>query len=390
MTAYLACLGTRPEIIKMAPLYRVLRARGHQVRVLHTGQHTDVAEALYAFFGMPPDARVDLQRQTPRLSHLTAELLTQVDEQMQRLAPDAVLVQGDTSTALAGALAAYYQDVPVAHIEAGLRTGERDPFPEEMNRCLIGRLAQWHFPPTAQATQNLLHEGIDGARIHQVGNTVIDAALWARENMHHLSTRERLPAVLADFMERQPQGPMLLVTAHRRENWGLPMQRIAAAVGGLLQLHPQLTVVWPLHPNPKVRADVHMGLASVPALARERLCLTESLQYPSLIAALERCSFTLTDSGGIQEEASALQKPVLILRESTERQELVQAGGARLVGTQVHQIIEHSSELLQDAMLLTAMQLQTSPFGDGLAAQRIADVLCREVLPTVHCERLAA
>ena len=390
MTAYLACLGTRPEIIKMAPLYRVLRARGHQVRVLHTGQHTDVAEELYAFFGMPPDARVALQRQTPRLSHLTAELLTQVDEQMQRLAPDAVLVQGDTSTALAGALAAYYQDVPVAHIEAGLRTGERDPFPEEMNRCLIGRLAQWHFPPTAQATQNLLNEGIDGGRIHQVGNTVIDAALWAREHMHHLSTRERLPAVLADFMERQPQGPMLLVTAHRRENWGLPMQRIAAAVGGLLQLHPQLTVVWPLHPNPKVRADVHMGLASVPTLARERLCLNESLQYPSLIAALERCSFTLTDSGGIQEEASALQKPVLILRESTERQELVQAGGARLVGTQVHQIIEHSSELLQDAMLLAAMQLQTSPFGDGLAAQRIADVLCREVQPTVHCERLAA
>ena len=390
MTAYLACLGTRPEIIKMAPLYRVLRARGHQVRVLHTGQHTDVAEALYAFFGMPPDARVDLQRQTPRLSHLTAELLTQVDEQMQRLAPDAVLVQGDTSTALAGALAAYYQDVPVAHIEAGLRTGERDPFPEEMNRSLIGRLAQWHFPPTALATQNLLHEGIDGGRIHQVGNTVIDAALWARDHMRHMSARERLPAVLADFMERQPQGQMLLVTAHRRENWGLPMQRIAAAVGGLLQLHPQLTVVWPLHPNPKVCADVHMGLASVPALARERLCLTESLQYPSLIAALECCSFTLTDSGGIQEEASALQKPVLILRESTERQELVQAGGARLVGTQVHQIIEHSSELLQDAMLLAAMQLQTSPFGDGLAAQRIADVLCREVQPTVHCERLAA
>ena len=390
MTAYLACMGTRPEIIKMAPLYRVLRARGHQVRVLHTGQHTDVAQALYAFFGMPPDAEVRLERHTPRLSHLTAELLTQVDEQMQRLAPDVVLVQGDTSTAMASALAAYYQDVPVAHVEAGLRTGEHDPFPEEMNRCLIGRLAQWHFPPTAQALQNLLHEGIDGRRIHQVGNTVIDAALWAREQMRALASHERMPADLADFMDRQQQTPMLLVTAHRRENWGLPMQRIAAAVGGLLQLHPQLAVVWPLHPNPKVRVDVHMGLASVPVSARARLCLTEALQYPALIASLERCCFTLTDSGGIQEEASALQKPVLILRESTERQELVQAGGARLVGTQVHQIIEHASELLQDPMLLASMQLQTSPFGDGLAAQRIADVLCREVQPTVHCERLAA
>ncbi len=183
---------------------------------------------------------------------------------------------------------------------------------------------------------------------------------------------------------------MLLVTAHRRENWGVPMQRIAAAIGGLLQLHPQLSVVWPLHPNPKVRADVHMGLASVPAQARARLCLTDALQYPALIGVLERCSFTLTDSGGIQEEASALQKPVLILRESTERQELVQAGGAQLVGTLVHQIIEHASELLHDPVLLASMQLQTSPFGDGLAAQRIADVLCREVHPTLHVERLAS
>ena len=390
MTSYLACLGTRPEIIKMAPLYRVLRARGHQVQVLHTGQHTDMADALYAFFAMPPDAQVRLQRQTPRLSHLTAELLTQVDEQMQQLAPDVVLVQGDTSTALAGALAAYYQDVPVAHVEAGLRTGERDPFPEEMNRCLIGRLAQWHFPPTPQATQNLLHEGIDGSRVHQVGNTVIDAALWAREHLRQQPLHECMPPDLARFMQLQAQGPMLLVTAHRRENWGVPMQRIAAAIGGLLQLHPQLSVVWPLHPNPKVRADVHMGLASVPAQARARLCLSDALQYPALIGVLERCSFTLTDSGGIQEEASALQKPVLILRESTERQELVQAGGAQLVGTLVHQIIEHASELLHDPVLLTSMQLQTSPFGDGLAAQRIADVLCREVHPTLHVERLAA
>ena len=390
MTSYLACLGTRPEIIKMAPLCRALRARGHQVQVLHTGQHTEVADALYAFFAMPPDVRMQLRRQTPRLSHLTSELLTQVDEHLQQLAPDVVLVQGDTSTALAGALAAYYQDVPVAHVEAGLRTGERDPFPEEMNRCLIGRLARWHFPPTPQATQNLLGEGIDGQHIHQVGNTVIDAALWARDQMRHQALDECMPPDLSAFLQRQEAGPMLLVTAHRRENWGLPMQRIAAAIGGLLQLHPRLKVVWPLHPNPKVRADVHMGLASVPAGARTRLCLTEALSYPALIGVLERSSFTLTDSGGIQEEASALQTPVLILRESTERQELVQAGGARLVGTLVHQIIEHASELLNDPVLLASMQLPSSPFGDGLAAQRIADVLCQEVHPTRHIERLAA
>ena len=314
MTAYLACVGTRPEIIKIAPVHRALSERGHTVQVLHTGQHEAMAESLYSFFGMTPDARLKLERRLPTLSHLTAELLSGVDEQVQALAPDVILVQGDTTSALVGALAGFYQDLPVAHIEAGLRTGQHDPFPEEKNREMIGRLAHWHFPPTPQATQNLLNEGVDGNRIHQVGNTVIDAALWAREHMRQQPLHACMPPELARFIGQQEQGPLLLVTAHRRENWGLPMPRIEAAVGGLLQLHPQLTVVWPLHPNPKVRADVHTGLACLPALARARLCLTEALQYPALIGVLERCCFTLTDSGGIQEEASALQKPVLILR----------------------------------------------------------------------------
>ena len=377
MTSYLACLGTRPEIIKMAPLYRTLRARGHTVQVLHTGQHTDMADALYGFFGMPPDARITLHRQVPGLSHLTAELLARVDEQMKQATPDVVLVQGDTSSAMAGALAAYYQDIPVAHVEAGLRTGTHDPFPEEMNRCLISRLAHWHFPPTPQARANLLHEGVDARCIHEVGNTVIDAALWARERLRGQPPQAFLPAEVANFFQAHATRPMLLVTAHRRENWGLSMQRIAAAVGGLLQLHPELTVVWPLHPNPAVQADVQTGLASLSAAERERLCLRPALPYPALIWILEHSEFSLTDSGGIQEEASALQKPVLILRESTERDELVQAGGARLVGTDVQAIIEQASDLLLDPLLLAAMQIPASPFGDGQAARRIADVLCR-------------
>lgn len=390
MTSYLACMGTRPEIIKMAPVCRALRARGHQVRVLHTGQHADIADAFYDFFEMQPDARIQLQRHAPRLPHLTAELLTQVDLQLQQLSPDVVLVQGDTSTALAGALAAFYRDLPVAHIEAGLRTGEHDPFPEEMNRCLIGRLARWHFPPTAQATRNLMREGVEPKSIHEVGNTVIDAAMWARERMLRQAPGEFMPQDVTRFLQQRGHDCLVLVTAHRRENWGMPMQRIAAAVGGLLQLHPRLTVVWPLHPNPQVKADVHTGMASLPAEVRDRLCLTEALQYPALIGLLERCRFTLTDSGGIQEEASALHKPVLILRDSTERQELVQAGGARLVGTLAHQIIEYASELLQDPVLLASMQLTTSPFGDGTSAQRIADVLCREGHPVNHSQRMAA
>lgn len=390
MSGYLACMGTRPEIIKMAPLYHALRSRGHTVRVLHTGQHTDVAEQLYAFFGMPPDARVVLQREQPGLSHLTAELLMQLDGHVQRLTPDTVLVQGDTTSALAGALVASYLDLPVAHVEAGLRTHGRDPFPEEMNRCVIGRLARWHFPPTPQARENLLREGVASEQIHTVGNTVIDAALWAQERLDTPDKGVCLPASLQQFLQDRAHPQLLLVTAHRRENWGRPMQRIAAAVAGLLQLHPQLTVVWPLHPNPQVRDDVHVGLSCLPGAARGRLCLTSALEYPALMAVLRRCLFTLTDSGGIQEEASALRTPVLILRESTERQELVDAGGAMLVGTLAHQIVEVASELLRDPMLLASMQLGSSPFGDGHAAERIADVLTKEHDTHLWHERLAA
>ena len=376
MTTYLACVGTRPEIIKIAPVHRALQERGHTVQVLHTGQHEAMAESLYGFFGIVPDARLQLGRQRPSLAHLTAELLIGVDQQMQALAPEVVLVQGDTTSALVGALVGFYQDLPVAHIEAGLRTGEHDPFPEEKNRALIGRLASWHFPPTPQARQNLLREGIAPDSIHEVGNTVIDAAHWASAQLRLPRLQQPMPKDVTDFLQRQDARSLLLVTAHRRENWGIPMQNIASAVSGLLQLHPDLMVVWPLHPNPQVRHDVHTALASLPVSGRERLCLTEPLDYPAMIGLLQSCRFTLTDSGGLQEEASALHTPVLILRESTERQELVDAGGARLVGTRAHQIIEEASELLHDPMLLTAMQIEHSPFGDGHAARRIADVLC--------------
>lgn len=377
MTLYLACVGTRPEIIKIAPVRQALLERGHEVQILHTGQHEAMADSLYEFFGMPPDARLHLERHSPSLSSLTAELLSGVDKQVQAIAPDALLVQGDTTSALVGALTGFYQDLPVAHIEAGLRTGLHDPFPEEKNRELIGRLAHWHFPPTPQATQNLLSEGVAPQLIHEVGNTVIDAALWARDRLRQTSATEFMPHEVIELLRRHPSHTLLLVTAHRRENWGLRMQRIAASVSGLLQLHTDLVVVWPLHPNPRVRTDVYSGLAGLPARDYNRLCLTEPLCYPALIAILQACQFTLTDSGGIQEEASALHKPVLILRESTERQELVDAGGARLVGTQVHQVIEDASELLSDPLLLQSMRLPHSPFGDGHAAQRIADVLAQ-------------
>ena len=375
MTTYLACMGTRPEIIKMAPIYKNLQARGENVQVLHTGQHEDVAQALYTFFDMDPDYQIQLKRRLPGLSDLTAELLQGIDRVLTEVKPDVVLVQGDTASAFVGAMASYYRDVPVAHIEAGLRTGQHDPFPEEKNRELIGRLAHWHFPPTAQAADNLRREGVPAQQIHEVGNTVIDAALWVKSQMDQHGAPDALPPEVQSFLRSHGASRLVLVTAHRRENWGRPIQLIASAVGILLKLHPDLTVVWPLHPNPSVRADIQSVFSTLDAASQQRLCLTDPLEYPALISLLARCHFCLTDSGGIQEEASAFHCPVLITRDSTERQELVDAGGAILVGTDPHRIVEQASALLNDPWAYRAMQVHESPFGDGHSAQRIADVL---------------
>ena len=377
MSAYLACLGTRPEIIKMAPVYRSLKQRGHTVQVLHTGQHDDMAHALYRFFDMVPDHCMQLQRKVATLSHLTAELMQGVDTQVAQARPDVVLVQGDTASALAGAMVGYFRHIPVAHIEAGLRTGLDDPFPEEKNRELIGRLASWHFPPTHQATTNLLREGIPSQQIFEVGNTVIDTALWVKHRLLHEQLEPELAPDVFQFLQTHLPARLVLVTAHRRENWGQPIRLIASAVGVLLQRHRDLVMVWPMHPNPSVREDIQAVAHSWPADCRERLCLTEPLAYPGLISLLANSDFTLTDSGGIQEEASALRRPVLITRDSTERQELVDAGGARLVGTDPDHIVEHASRLLRDPGTYRAMQLRQSPFGDGQSSQRIADILTR-------------
>lgn len=378
MTTYLACLGTRPEIIKMAPLHRELQQRGHRVVVLHTGQHEAVAEVLYQFFGMGPDVRLPTERRSNRLGDLTALLLEGVDRAIFESQPDVVLVQGDTTSALVGGLSGYYNDKPVAHIEAGLRTGTREPFPEEKNRELIARLAHWHFAPTARTRDNLLREGIADARISVVGNTVIDAARWTQQQLESAtpSVPSALPSDVEAFLGKNARQQLLLVTAHRRENWGDPIRNIATAIGQLLAAHPDLVVVWPLHPNPAVSDAVKPVIASLPDGERARVCLTAPVDYPALITLLERCYFTLTDSGGIQEEASALARPVLVARDSTERQELVEAGGAILVGTDITRIVTTASGLLRDGALYRSMQLEVSPFGDGNAARHIADRLC--------------
>lgn len=275
-------------------------------------------------------------------------------------------------------MSGYYNDKPVAHIEAGLRTGTREPFPEEKNRELIARLAHWHFAPTARTRDNLLREGIADARISVVGNTVIDAARWTQQQLEPSTTSvpSALPAGVEAFLGEHASQRLLLVTAHRRENWGEPIRNIAMAIGQLLAAHPDLVVVWPLHPNPAVSEAVEPVIAALPDAMRARVCLTAPVDYPALITLLERCYFTLTDSGGIQEEASALARPVLIARDSTERQELVEAGGAVLVGTDFTRMVTAASELLRDVAVYRAMQLELSPFGDGNAARHIADRLC--------------
>ncbi|TDK67054.1 non-hydrolyzing UDP-N-acetylglucosamine 2-epimerase [Sapientia aquatica] len=379
---YLACIGTRPEIIKMAPIYHELKARGDQILLVHTGQHEAIAEALYDFFDMPPDINVVLKRKSTSLAHLTSALLDAVDDAMQELKPDVILVQGDTTSAMVGSLIAYYYGKPVAHVEAGLRTHEHEPFPEEKNRELIGRLAHWHFSPTKQASNNLLQEGIDASRIFDVGNTVIDAALWTRQRiMQNNGERSAaMPANLQQFELDFPDERLILVTAHRRENWGQPIRNIAKAIGLVLSQHEDVVAVWPVHPNPAVRTDIEAELKKLPLDVRQRICLTESLGYQTLIALLMRCDFTLTDSGGIQEEASAFGKPVLIARTSTERQELVDNGGALLVGTDVANIVAHIDLLLENQAHYDSMKLDKSPFGDGNSAQRIVDILSNKTL----------
>ncbi|MFZ6862724.1 non-hydrolyzing UDP-N-acetylglucosamine 2-epimerase [Undibacterium sp. Ji67W] len=374
---YLACVGTRPEIIKIAPIYHEMKARGHQMLLVHTGQHEAITDALYAFFDMPPDITIHLQRHSPSLSDLTCALLQSVDTAIEKLHADVILVQGDTTSAFVGGLLAYYHRKQLAHIEAGLRTYESEPFPEEKNREMLGRLADWHFPPTEQSALNLVNEGIRPDRIFEVGNTVIDAARWTHQKISGtgFDFASVAPTILVNFLKQFDHHRLILVTAHRRENWGQPIRDIAQAVAALLGQHDDIVVVWPVHPNPLVRLDVEAELQQLPADVQSRVCLTEPLGYQALIATLVRCEFVITDSGGIQEEASAFAKPVLITRKSTERQELVDAGGAILVGTEIAMILKSAESLLSDPQFYRGMQLADSPFGDGCSARRIVDVL---------------
>jgi UDP-N-acetylglucosamine 2-epimerase (non-hydrolysing) len=356
----LCVVGTRPEAVKMAPVILELRRRGWaRVRVLATAQHRQMLDQVLGLFGIAPDVDLDIMRPNQELADLTARLLAGMDDTLEAERPAVVLAQGDTTTVLATALACFYRRIPFGHVEAGLRTGDLDyPFPEEMNRSVASRLARVHFAPTGTARDNLLREGIDPAHIHVTGNTVIDALLQVAEQD-------------APLPEGVPAGRrLILVTAHRRENFGEPLRRICRALLTLADRNPDVHVLYPVHPNPNVTEVVRPALGGHP-----RITLCAPLDYRPFVSAMKKCTLVLSDSGGVQEEAPALGKPVLVLRAETERPEAVEAGVVQLVGTDTDAIVTAAQRLLDDPEAYRAMARGVSPYGDGHASERIADIL---------------
>ncbi len=361
----LCIVGTRPEGIKMAPLIKALkRVAWARVTVLATAQHRGLLDQVLALFDIQPDVDLDIMRANQTLPELSARLITALDEKFSELAPDVVLAQGDTTTVMTAALVAFYRRIPFGHVEAGLRTHDLDnPFPEEMNRLVAGHLARWHFVPTERSRQNLLREGIADAAIHVTGNTVIDALL-------EVAATDWPLAIPLD-----PARRLILVTAHRRENFGEPFRAVCRAIRTLVDRYPDIEVVYPVHPNPNVSVMAHELLGNHP-----RIQLCEPLDYASFVEAQKRAYLILTDSGGVQEEAPAIGKPVLVMRSETERPEAVDEGVVRLVGTDEARIVAEASYLLDDPAAYRAMARGVSPYGDGKAARRIVEVLAAAIV----------
>jgi UDP-N-acetylglucosamine 2-epimerase (non-hydrolysing) len=366
----LLTFGTRPEAIKMAPLVHECRRQSERIEsiVCATGQHRQMLDQVTEYFGIPIDRDLDLMAPNQTLADVTARCLTGLDAVLAHYQPDCIVAQGDTTTVMAAALAAFYRRVPLVHVEAGLRTDNlQAPWPEELNRRIASLTTALHCAPTEGAAENLLREGTPPHTIHVTGNTVIDALLWtvARERGHDRPWREK-HAVLGDRR-------MVLITGHRRENFGDGMQQMCSAILLLAQRFPDVEFLYPVHLNPNVREPVLRLLSGQPNI---RLC--EPAPYPEFVWLMDRSTLILTDSGGVQEEAPSLRKPVLVMRETTERPEAVDAGAVELVGTDVFRIVDRASLLLSDRAAYALHQIDRSPYGDGQAAARITDLMLRQ------------
>jgi UDP-N-acetylglucosamine 2-epimerase (non-hydrolysing) len=364
----LTVFGTRPEAIKLFPLIHVLEADSRFVsRVCVSGQHRGLLDQVLAVSGIAPDYDLNLMRPDQSLDALETALMAGLGRVMDEERPDWVVVQGDTATAKCAALAAHRRRIPVAHVEAGLRSGNiHHPWPEELNRLAIGAVASLHCAPTSSAAEALLLEGIDPATVHTTGNTVIDALHWI---VARIAREPDLAVGLADFEQRFTGKRIIGVTSHRRESFGEGMRAIAAAIHRIAA-RPDVAVIFPVHPNPNVRAVMSAELAGI-----DNVALTDPLDYPHFARLLSISHFMLTDSGGVQEEAPALGKPVLVMRETTERPEGIEAGTACLVGTDPARIVAEANRLLDDESAYAAMARAHNPFGDGKGAPRIAELL---------------
>jgi UDP-N-acetylglucosamine 2-epimerase (non-hydrolysing) len=354
-------LGTRPEAIKLAPVIRQFKQSAQfETRVVLTGQHREMVDQVMRLFNLTADEDLAIMQRQQTLTDITCRSLRGLETLFKELDPQLVLVQGDTTTAFAAAIGAFYQKIPVGHVEAGLRTDDLfNPYPEEANRRLISQVTQLHFAPTTTAVANLQNSGVLG-EIHHTGNTVIDALLAVAAQQPDCS----IPNL--DWSQHR----VLLSTVHRRENWGDPLHEIADGFLQILDAFPDTALLLPLHRNPTVREPLQAKLGNHP-----RAFLTEPLDYGALVGAIQRSHLLLTDSGGLQEEAPSLGKPVLVLRETTERPEAVDAGTAKLIGTDATSIVSAASKLLSDVNAYNQMATAINPFGDGHAAERILNAV---------------
>lgn len=364
-------IGTRPEAIKMAPVVKALAAdASFDVRVLATGQHAAMLDQVLDFFGLSADRNLHIMRERQSLDYITSSVLTGAGEYFDGAGAAAVLVHGDTTTTFAAGLAAFYRGIPIGHVEAGLRSGNmRLPFPEEMNRVLVDKMITWGFAPTKLAAENLRKEGLPEGAISVTGNTVIDALFYT-------ITKRRSPE--AGELSVLPDGaPFLLITAHRRESWGRPLEGICEALVEILDAHPDVWMVVPMHKNPAVRETIGKYLGG-----RDRAILCDPLDYPDFVWAMNASKFILSDSGGVQEEASAIKKPVLILRDVTERPEAVEQGSGLLVGVRKEKILAAALRLLEEPGAIAAIEkrCEAQPFGDGTASVKIVNTLKESLL----------
>ena len=382
MKKILLIFGTRPEAIKMAPLILELHKHSNKVEtiVCVTGQHREMLDQVLSIFKIKPDFDLNIMKQGQDLYDITSNVLVGLRDIYKQVQPDLVLVHGDTTTSMAAALAAYYQQIPVGHVEAGLRTHNiYSPWPEEINRQLIGRISSYNFSPTTTSSVNLLKEGADKSTIYITGNTVIDSLYWV---VNKIKTDEQLNIRLKaeiksfgyDINRLQHQKRMVLITGHRRENLGEGFIHIAQAIQELSTHFPNVDFVYPMHLNPNVRKSIHEVLGN--DLAHfSNMFFIEPLEYLSFIYMMEKADIVLTDSGGIQEEAPSLKKPVLVMRDTTERPEAVEAGTVILVGTDKEKIVANVSQLLTDNAHYQQMAKAINPYGDGKACERIVDIL---------------